>query len=253
MLLHGLPLTVHVVSEPVVPAALDVLQPVLGSSGRFPADQLAQLPDSADVFHRRIAAAVSDEGAQVDRRAALAGRSPQNGSVDWEGVPQQVRAHLLVASLCTEVHSDVRDVSGQKGAGATANKQAGGRQQQRGSGRWNGEHIGGRQCSGSRTAATFVSSVDFPGWKPLTYWPRIPAGRQKSFPAFKLTSFRSTATVEYISIKSHFIKTQYLCLTCHRTKTGLKALIVSLLRNVVLNKTAAWCDQKTILNKLINT
>lgn len=105
-------LTVHVVSEPVVPAALDVLQPVLGSSGRFPTDQFAKLPDSADVFHGRVAAAVSDEGGQMDRRASFAGRSSQDGSVDRKGVSQQVRIHLLVAGLCTKVHSDMRDVLG---------------------------------------------------------------------------------------------------------------------------------------------
>lgn len=141
-----------------------------------------------------------------------------------------MRVHLFVAGLCSEVHSDARDVLGQQGAGATANKQGGGRQQQRGSGRRHGEHIGGHQCSRhsrSRTAATFVSSVDFPGWKPLAYWSRIPDGRQKSFPAFMLTGFRSTATVENVSIKTHCSKTQYLCFTFHRAKLALKASIVS--------------------------
>lgn len=127
--LDSAPLTVHVVGEPVVPAALDVLLPALGASGGFPADQLAQLPDSANVFHRRVAATVPDDGAQVDRGAALAGWSSQNGSVHGEGVPQQVRVHLLVAGLGTEVRGDVRDVRGQQRAGAAAEQQAEGRQQ----------------------------------------------------------------------------------------------------------------------------
>lgn len=133
--LDDAPLTVHVVGEPVVPAALDVLLPALGASGGFPADQLAQLPDSADVFHRRVAATVPDDGTQVDRGAALAGRSSQNGSVHGEGVPQQVRVHLLVAGLGTEVRGDVRDVRGQQRAGAAAEQQAEGSQQHRVSGR----------------------------------------------------------------------------------------------------------------------
>lgn len=133
--LDGALLTVHVVGEPVVPAVLDVLLPALGASGGFPADQLAQLPDSADVFHRRVAATVPDDGAQVDRGAALAGRRSQNGSVHGEGVPQQVRIHLLVAGLGTEVRGDVWDVRGQQRAEAAAVQQAEDRQKHRGSGR----------------------------------------------------------------------------------------------------------------------
>lgn len=125
-------LTVHVLGEPVLPAALDVLLPAFGASGSFSADQLAQFLDPANVFHGRVAAAVPDDGGQVDRGTPLAGRSFQDGFVHAEDVPQQVRVHLLVPGLGPEVRGDVRDVRDrQRRVGAAAQDEAEGRQQQR--------------------------------------------------------------------------------------------------------------------------
>lgn len=68
------PLTVHVLRKPVLPA-LDVLLPSLRTSGSFSADQLTQSLDPADVLDGRVAASVPNDGGQVDRGAALGGRS----------------------------------------------------------------------------------------------------------------------------------------------------------------------------------
>lgn len=103
-------LTVHVLGEPVLPAVMDVLLPALRKTGSLFADQLTQFLDPADVFHGRVAAAVPDDGSQVNRGAALAVWSLQDGPVHVADIVQKVRVHLLVPGLGPKVRGDVRDV-----------------------------------------------------------------------------------------------------------------------------------------------
>lgn len=110
-------LTVHVLGKPVLPAALDVLLPSLRTSGGFSADQLAQPLDPADVLDGRVAASVPNDGGQVDRGAALGGRSLEDRAVHGEDVPQQPGVHLLVPGLGPEIRGDVRDQGGGETAG----------------------------------------------------------------------------------------------------------------------------------------
>lgn len=102
-------LTIHVLGEPVLPAVMDVLLPALRKTGSIFADQLTQFLDPADVFHGRVAAAVPDDGSQVNRGAVLAVWRIQDGHVHVADVVQKVRVHLLVPGLGSKVRGDVRD------------------------------------------------------------------------------------------------------------------------------------------------
>lgn len=168
----GRGLTVHVLGVPRLPAVPDLLQPALrsaGGPGSFGPDQLAQFPDPADVLKGRVAAAVSDDGGEVDRGALLGRGRSQDRRVRGQRVPQQVRVHLLVPGLGAEVPGDVRDVRDRQGGeGQAGHEQTQTGQQHTSSGVKHGEHVGGdrRTEPGRQTGSTcfrLSCFVDVPG------------------------------------------------------------------------------------------
>lgn len=105
--------------------------------------------DPADVLGGGEAAAVADDGGEVNRGAALVAGGSEDRGVDQGRVPQQVAVHVLVPGFGPEESGDVRDVRDrERRAGEAGQHQAEGRQQHGAPGGTDGEHDGGARANG---------------------------------------------------------------------------------------------------------